>query len=236
VWAIRGAIVLGVLVLGASVVDKVDKTLWDWLKLLIVPVVLALGGYLFTRSENHRTQDLAIQRARDEALQAYLDKMTELLIDKKLHEKRDPYDDTRITARAQTLAVLRQLDKERKRIVLLFLREARLINRENRPPGDRRIYARIVGLRDADLTNANLRDAKLINTRRDEPVSLERAILKYADLQGADLRASNLSNVDLSYANLSDARVTQEQLGQASSLEGTTMPNGQRYEHWLKDK
>jgi hypothetical protein len=48
VWAIRGAIVLGLLVLIAS---AVDKTFWDWLNLLIVPVVLAIGGYLFTRSE-----------------------------------------------------------------------------------------------------------------------------------------------------------------------------------------
>ena len=27
------------------------KTLWDWLKLLIIPAVLAIGGYLFTRFE-----------------------------------------------------------------------------------------------------------------------------------------------------------------------------------------
>ena len=28
------------------------KTLWDWLNLLIVPVVLASAGYLFTSSQN----------------------------------------------------------------------------------------------------------------------------------------------------------------------------------------
>src|SRR5215210_5632192 len=32
------------------------RTLWDWLDLLIVPVVLAIGGYLFTRSENRSTR------------------------------------------------------------------------------------------------------------------------------------------------------------------------------------
>jgi hypothetical protein len=31
------------------------QTLWDWLSLLIVPAVLAVGGFLFTRSENQRT-------------------------------------------------------------------------------------------------------------------------------------------------------------------------------------
>ena len=32
------------------------KTLWDWLDLLVVPIVLAIGGYLFTRSETQATQ------------------------------------------------------------------------------------------------------------------------------------------------------------------------------------
>src|SRR5215212_48906 len=35
------------------------ETLWDWLDLLIVPTVLALGGYLFTRSENQRARETA---------------------------------------------------------------------------------------------------------------------------------------------------------------------------------
>jgi len=42
-WAIRGVIVLGFVVLIAS---AVDKPLWDWLKLLVIPAVLAVGGYL----------------------------------------------------------------------------------------------------------------------------------------------------------------------------------------------
>jgi hypothetical protein len=43
---------------------------------------------------------------------------------------------------------------------------------------------------------------------------------------------------DLRRANLSDASgVTNERLEQqAESLEGATLPNGQKYEDWLKDK
>ena len=48
----------------------VDKPLWAWLQLLVVPAVLAVGGYLFIRSENRRAQELAERRAQDEALQA----------------------------------------------------------------------------------------------------------------------------------------------------------------------
>jgi hypothetical protein len=76
VWAIRGAIVLGVCVLIAS---AVDKSLWDWLDLLIIPVVLAVGGYLFTRSENRRAQRIEEQRAQESALEAYLEQVTPLV-------------------------------------------------------------------------------------------------------------------------------------------------------------
>jgi uncharacterized protein YjbI with pentapeptide repeats len=227
-WMVRIAIILGLLLL---IGYAYETTIWDWLELLIVPAAIAgvatVGGAWFTG-----------QRAQDAALQAYLDKMSELLIDAQLREKDDPYEDTRVTARARTLAVLRELDGGRKRIVLLFLREARLINREEHLRGTRKVNPRIVGLRDADLTNANLRHAKLINTLRDEPVSLEGAILEGADLQGADLegadlRETNLNKANLSRANLRGATVTNEQLKTTSSLEGATMPDGSKYEDWL---
>ena len=63
------------------------KTLWDWMGLLIVPVVLSLITVVFAwqqdirqdQIENKRAKaerELADQRAQDEALQAYLDQMS----------------------------------------------------------------------------------------------------------------------------------------------------------------
>jgi purine-cytosine permease-like protein len=63
-WAIRIVlaivVVLGLLTL---VGQPFGITLWQWLDLLIVPAVLAIGGYLFTRSENRATRVAAEQRA-----------------------------------------------------------------------------------------------------------------------------------------------------------------------------
>jgi hypothetical protein len=195
--------------------------------------------------------------AQDEALQAYLDKMSELLIDGHLHEKADEYDTTRITARARTLAVLRRLDGKRKRTVLLFLREARLINRYDflhpEKGGRVRYYAHYVGLEDADLSKAELDRARLISTSGIEPISLKGANLKGAKLRGTNLRGADLSEADLSGADLSEADLigtdligtdligtdlsaadlsevrnwTAEQLRAALHLEGATMPDGQ---------
>jgi hypothetical protein len=48
-------------------VGVADKTLWDWLDLLIVPTVLAIGGYLFTQAERQATEAAAERRGRGSA-------------------------------------------------------------------------------------------------------------------------------------------------------------------------
>jgi uncharacterized protein YjbI with pentapeptide repeats len=46
-----------------------------------------------------------------------------------------------------------------------------------------------------------------------------------------------MSGADLSGANLREATGwTEEELRRASSLEGATMPDGQKYEDWLKGR
>ena len=68
-------------------------TLWDWLKLLIVPAVIAGGGIWFNRQQRERELEIAREqrerdikiadeRAQDEALQAYFDQIGQLLLDK----------------------------------------------------------------------------------------------------------------------------------------------------------
>ena len=180
----------------------------------------AVGNFYISRRTLQQQRRLDERSAQDEALQTYLNKMSELL-DRGLHTKRDPYDLTRVTARAWTQAVLRQLDGERKRTVLLFLREARLINDKTVCRNGRvTAYGHLVGLTNADLRNANLRGVELISVDRREAISLEGANLEGAVLVGtnleranlqrvvlkdADLRGVSLYGADLSGADLSDA-------------------------------
>ncbi len=153
-WTIRIVIVL-VVVLGLLTLIGLafNTTLWDWLDLLIVPAVLAIGGYLFTRSENRATRVAAEQRAQDEALQAYLDGMSQLVTDKDRSLHRSPRSDhLRTVARARTLTVLSRLDGDRKARVVQFLYESVLINIEHP----------IIDLTGADLSGANLSGATLL--------------------------------------------------------------------------
>jgi hypothetical protein len=56
------------------------------------------------------------------------------------------------------------------------------------------------------------------------------------DRTSLDLREADLQGASLQGADLREAKVTDEQLAHASSLKGATMPDGQKYEDWIKDK
>jgi hypothetical protein len=130
-WVIRNFLVLAILLGILTLIGRpFGVTLWDWLDLLIIPVVLAIGGFLFTRSENNATQTAAERRAQDEALQAYLDQMSNMLIpnaDQPSLYKARPGHSLSSVARARTLSVLPRLDGDRKARVVQFLYESGLI-------------------------------------------------------------------------------------------------------------
>jgi hypothetical protein len=87
-WATRFAIVLSLLVaLLVAIGYSYGVTLWDWLKLLIVPAVIAGGGFWFNQQQRERElqiadqraqtdQEIADQRRQDNTLLAYLDGMS----------------------------------------------------------------------------------------------------------------------------------------------------------------
>ena len=125
-----------------------QKTLWDWLELLIVPAMLALGGFLLNSIQHDRDQKraetdraIAEDRQRETALQNYLDKMTDLLLEHNLVTP-EAKTEAQNVARSRTLTTLRTLDPTRKGLLVSFLYESGLI-KQSGP---------IVSLQKADLT------------------------------------------------------------------------------------
>jgi uncharacterized protein YjbI with pentapeptide repeats len=88
---------------------------------------------------------------------------------------------------------------------------------------------REIALRGVNLTGANLRETDL------SAANLREAKLRSTDLSGIDLSAANLLRADLGGANLQGANLSLADLREAD-LTSATMPNGQKYEDWLKDK
>jgi hypothetical protein len=240
-WAVRITIVLVVLLVILEFIgDYYDKSLWDWATILLVPAVLAIGGYWFNRRQQERDQWNAEQRAQDETLQAYLEQIGQLLLDKdRPLRKAKAGDEVRTLARARTLTTLDllMLNSEHQRRVLRFLYEMEL-TRASRPN-----EAPVISLQFARMPGIDMRRRRLL-----KGADLRQANMTYADLTGADLTETRLGGAKLIEAKLTDAILTRADLigaqgvtnadleAQAKSLEGATMPNGQKYEDWLKSQ
>jgi uncharacterized protein YjbI with pentapeptide repeats len=168
--------------------------------------------------------------------------------------KARPGDSLSSVARARTLAVLSRLDGDCKASVVRFLAEADLIERDNP----------VLSLARANLRGASLSGAYLYGTRLTlanlgeanlSGAVLATAHLDRADLAGADLTDANLADANLAGAYLGEAKLMRADLrdadlrgadlrgargqpltwkAQARSLKGATMPNGLKYEKWLK--
>ena len=168
------------------------KTLWDWLQLLAalaIPVLVGFGAVWFTTRQNH-DREIAADLQREAALQAYLDKMSELLLEKHLRQSQ-PGNEVRTVATVRTLTLLTQLDPLRRRSVLRFLQQADLINR-----GSTIVNLSSASLRFADLHRATLSDTDLSRSSL-RNANLSRAALDGADLSEADLRDADLSGADM---------------------------------------
>ena len=196
-------------------------TVRNWLELLIVPLVLVGIGLLFEMQQANRQQameeqqqaleerrakaerELAEQRAQDEALQAYLDQMSQLILDRKLLEVEqgvrvhEPGDPVHTLAQARTSTVILRLDAEHNESVTHFLITSGLSVRTKDSVrllrGSTLSHAKLSG---AHLPNADLGDADLIGA------DLSNALLLNANLIGTDLSGADLSNALLDNADL----------------------------------
>ncbi len=206
-----------------------SKTLWDWLDLIIVPLILAVSLFCLTQQEERRERFQEKQdRERDEIKQQqeaesqqdnqrqasllnYFDKMSELILDKQLGEKADDGETevnpkAAIIARVLTLAVLRELNPSRVETVFRFISDADLVGIISFKDGDLRMVDWTgINLLRANLIKANLRGAKLRG-----------ADLRAAKLQEANLRGANLREADLIIANLSRAKLDNANLRKAN--------------------
>lgn len=226
-----------------------SKTLWDWMDLLIIPLVLALGAWWLNRSERASERELALDRQHEQRLEIYFDRMTELLLKEGLRTSAAE-DEARSIARTRTMTTLWMLDPGRKGILLGFLHRAGLI-RVGRAVVDLE-WANLdeAYLFNAELAGSDLSRAKLYRAQMTgsdlrgaclhsavavsaslcdadlQRADLSNAILRLADLRNTDLTEADLSGTDLSWADLTGAKVTEAQLASAASLEKTRLPDG----------
>lgn len=203
------------------------KTLWDIMQLLIVPLFLGFSAIWINKvireNEKRRTAEKekiekrkTEEQQQEEAIQHYLDKMSELLIEKEVLEKIKDEDEAILgVARGRTVSTLRMLNRNRQNILLSFIRDANLADHifKGANLSDARLeetYLWSINLIRADLRGANLREANLwradLKGANLREADLRGANLREADLREAELRGADLRGADLWRANLEEAR------------------------------
>jgi uncharacterized protein YjbI with pentapeptide repeats len=167
-----------------------EKKGWDFLQLLVIPVVLGLLGLWFNNAADMREQNLAKEQNRQDALVKYINEIAENIYSK---QKNQTERISLLQAKTRaTLQLLRE-DPERRDILITFLRESELLDiPEQKESEPKPLLFEEINLRKADLSQADLRRVKL--TKAD----LSNATLRAIHLNDADLKEANLSGADLS--------------------------------------
>lgn len=251
-----------------------EKTSWEWMELLLVPMFFA-GGAFYLESRIEKRQELASEerykqesqiadeRSKQETLASYFEQMKELLLDRQLRESEED-SEVRSVARAVTTTTTQNLGSEQNALLVNFLRESNLIQKDNeitRQPKDATksllsgIELSDTDLGGVDLSEADLSEAFLINTDLRGTffvdTNLRRAVLIDADLSEPgfypntlkepewrltnDLNETDWSSAaNLSRADLSKANLSGSNLNRAT-LRGAGLQEAVLFEANLKE-
>ncbi len=213
-----------------------EKTLWEWMDLILVPLTLFIIATLFNQQVRTRDQHredrqeqlakLARQeRYREDALQSYFNEMATLMLQHNLLADYLPADTPAWKlAQLRTITILRRMtddtgtDRARIGEILTFLRDSGLLTGDRGVLAEASLYRMV--LQDANLWEANLQGARLAGANLQKAyltnANLQKAHLSAASLQNAKLAEANLRGADLQYSNLQGADMWETNLQEAN--------------------
>lgn len=197
------------------------KSFWDWLQLLIVPLMLTFGAFYLNYASETRDKQIAEEGKQQELLKDYFSKMQTLIIETKkskesqLNPDRAPLlPEFRPIAKALTFAVLDELDGKRKGKVISYLAESKLITANIKDQKSKPVI---------DLRKANLKEIVL------EDVSLDGL-----SITGADMTEAKLTEVILTNSNLVSSKFINATLDTVD-FSGSKLGNSNFYDADLKN-
>ena len=179
------------------------KTLWDWLGVILVPIILAIyamGLSAVQTSVMEQQNKIADEQLKSQVLQNYTSLIQDLILHEKLLESNSE-DNVRTIARTQTDLAFKQLDKGRKAKLLLFISQLNLTDKSNPFIDLQKLDFSGADLSGTDLTGINLYGARLPGANFTNAYLFD-SDLTEADLFGAVLREAYLSRANLTNANL----------------------------------
>ena len=189
------------------------KSFWDWLQLLIVPLMLAFGGLYVNYAFETRDKQIAEEGKKQELLKDYFSKMQTLILAEKTLPKSNNKPtgspsldqnqpklspESQAIAKALTFAVLDELDGKRKGKVISYLADSKLIIED----------PTLKSKSEINLEHANLKD-----------IVLQDVVMPFVKINNADMTNARLDNVDLSNSDLADSDLSEATLKNVKLIE-----------------
>jgi hypothetical protein len=245
-WLLSGALISLLVIIISNWISNFKwsgfqkKSFWDWLQLLIVPLMLAFGGLYVNYAFETRDKQIAEEGKKQELLKDYFSKMQTLIVETKKSKDSQPkivetkksVETTKSKdsqpnpdgapllpefipiAQALTLAVLDELDGPRKGKVITYLAESKLITANIKDQKSKPVI---------DLRKANLKEIVL------EDVSLDGL-----SITGADMTEAKLTEVILTNSNLVSSKFINATLDTVD-FSGSKLGNSNFYDADLKN-
>jgi uncharacterized protein YjbI with pentapeptide repeats len=202
-----------------------EKKGWDFLQLLIVPLVLTTIAFLLQQGAKQREEQLSADKARQESFSNYLNQMSDLLLNKGLR-KAKPDSEVFILAQSRTTTTLRELDPKRQDLLIQFLKSVNLYtpkkgyslleNAYFGPTNLSKLNLSLTNLFRANFNGAVLNQTDFMGTflicAQFQNASLYKANLNGAELNRADFKGAVLNEADFFYAKLNETNFYQASL------------------------
>lgn len=205
-----------------------DKKGWDFLQLLIAPLLIAGIGFGLQdsvkqrdiqqqKADKEREQSIAEDRAKEDTLKKYLDQMEDLLkagllnINMRSKNSYDSYkSDQFIIAQTKTVLAIQLLDRNRQQLVIQFIEASGFNNTSKKTDPEKptewgktdRVLLYKAQMRKANLVGSDLSGTALVGVYlRDANLGCDKNG-QCSNLSSSDLRGADLTNAILTGANL----------------------------------
>lgn len=195
------------------------KKLWDWLDLLIIPLSIAIIGWIYKENEKLRDSKKEFENKQNETLDSYFRVISDLIIKSHLLDNK-LNSESKIIARTRTIVAIENLNSERKGQVLQFLHESNLINNVIELLGANFKSSEVSGivLRNTTIKGVYFCDSKFIKSY------LDNSDLTSCDFTNTDFSDSSMQNTNLSYTKLINCKLVNIDLTTVN-FEGVDLTN-----------
>jgi uncharacterized protein YjbI with pentapeptide repeats len=228
-----------------------EKTFWELLKDIFIPLLstvisVSLALYLLNK-QLYESRNAELDKNRQSSFQNYLDKMTQLLLEKKIDLTKQ--NDGSFIAQAMTLNLLNNLDGVRKGQVIQFMHQTKLIsfndkiastNNDKNKDNFSVVSLQGANLSDMDLqgkgngnvdlqksvfSRSNMRRANLSsdeNAGSKDSIDFTEAVFDFVDLSEADLSRTIFRRAGFVQTNMKQANLERANLS-GSCLQGANL-------------